>query len=279
MGFKKFFGKVADKIEDKAGDIKKGREEKREAQRKADDEYLEFTNKVNDLLDKFEISNFDNFLMDYLNNKPKSTEEVDVDTGKIIKTNPSRKNFLEFIWSHLDNHEINYNQLKDFALKKRIITPSFFGDARNEKFEQSDFESIIKTVRDEFEPEKIRNEEHLEAQLTIFLKAKFPDRKVNRQVTIKNRNQLDIVIDDKYVFELKVPKSRNVLRDLSAQIEEYVEQYPNLCVVIADTSGVKEEDDGEPVEANLTQNIKEYADKYKVKHNVTTIIYDIVTRK
>ena len=77
----------------------------------------------------------------------------------------------------------------------------------------------------------------------------------------------DILINDKGI----VP--------FFAQIEEYIEQYPNLCVVIADTSGVKEEDDGEPVEANLTQNIKEYADKYKVKHNVTTIIYDIVTRK
>ena len=91
MGFKKFFGKVADKIEDKSRDIKKRREEKREVQRKADDEYLEYTNNVNDLLDKFEISNFDNFLMDYLNNKPESTEEVDVDTGKIIENNTHKE--------------------------------------------------------------------------------------------------------------------------------------------------------------------------------------------
>ncbi|MCH7648775.1 MAG: hypothetical protein IIA83_09230 [Thaumarchaeota archaeon] len=270
MGLGKFLGKVA-------SDVKERRKEKRESQRIAEDEYLEFTNKVNDLLDKFEISNFDNFLMKYLNNKPESTEEVDVETGKIIETKPSRKNFLDFVWSHLDDHEINYNQLKDFALKHRIVTPSFFGGARDEKFEQSDFESIIKTVRDEFEPEKIQNEEHLEAQLTIFLKAKFSDRKVQRQVITKNSDKLDIVVDDKYVFELKVPKSRSVLRDLNAQIEEYVEQYPNLCVVIADTSGVQ--DDGNDVEANLTQNIKEYADKYKVKHGVQTIIYDIVTRK
>ena len=271
MGLGKFLGKVAD-------DIKERRQEKRESQRIAEEEYLEFTNKVNDLLDKFEISNFDNFLMKYLNNKPESTVEVDVETGKIIETKPSRKNFLDFVWSHLDDHEINYNQLKDFALKHRIVTPSFFGGARDEKFEQSDFESIIKTVRDEFEPEKIQNEEHLEAQLTIFLKAKFSDRKVQRQVITKNADKLDIVVDDKYVFELKVPKSRSVLRDLNAQIEEYVEQYPNLCVVIADTSGVQD-DNGDTVEANLTQNIKEYADKYKVKHGVTTIIYDIVTRK
>lgn len=278
MGFKKFFGKVAGKIEKKTENIKENRKEKRKATKIAEEEYLEFTNKVNDLLDKFEISNFDNFLMKYLNNKPESTVEVDVDTGKIIETKPSRKNFIDFVWSHLDDHEINYNQLKDFALKHKIITPSFFGDARDEKFEQSDFESVIKTVRDEFEPEKIQNEEHLEAQLTIFLKAKFSDRKVQRQVITKNNDKLDIVIDDKYVFELKVPKSRNVLRDLGAQIEEYVEQYPHLCVVIADTSGVQD-DDGDTVEANLTQNIKAYADKYKVKYSVQTIVYDIVTRK
>jgi len=277
MGFKKFLGKVADKIEDKADDIKEAREERREAKREEEAKQEEFENKVDDLLDKFEIPDFDKFLMRYLNNKPEPEEEEDEDTGRIRKIRPSRKDYLDFVWDHLNENEINYNQLKDYALKNKIINPSFFGDTRDEEFEKSDFESIVNAVQVGFEPEKIRNEEHLEAQLTIFLKAKFPDRKVDRQITTKNGDQLDIVIDDKYVFELKVPKTRTHLRNLSAQIEEYVEQYPNLCAVIADTSGVKEDDND--VEANLTQYIKEYADKYKVKYGVPTIIYDIVTRK
>jgi hypothetical protein len=216
--------------------------------------------------------------MKYLNNKPEPVEEVDEDTGRTRKIRPSRKDYLDFVWSHLDDAEINNNQLKDFALKNRIVAPSFFGDDKSEEFEKSEFESIVNAVKVGFEPEKIRNEEHLEAQLTIFLKAKFPDKKVDRQITTKNGDQLDIVVDNNYVFELKVPKNRTHLRNLSAQIEEYVEQYPNLCVVIADTSGVQE-DNGDEVEANLTQNIKEYTDKYKVKYRVPTIIYDIVTRK
>lgn len=271
MGLGKFLGKVAT-------DIKERRADKREAQKMAEDEYREFEDNVNTLLDKFEITDFNKFLMKYLNNKPESKEEVDEVTGNIMETKPSRKDFLNFIWKHLDDKEINFNQLKDYALKNKVVSPRFFGDPRDEAFEKSDFESIVDEVQNSFEPEKIRNEEHLESQLIIFLKAKFPDRKINRQITTKNGDQLDIVVDNQYVFELKVPKNRTHLRNLSAQIEEYVEQYPHLCVVIADTSGVKEED-GEPVEANLTQDIKEYADKYKEKYSVQTIIYDIVTRK
>lgn len=290
MGFKKFLGKVADKIEDVAEDIKESREEKRRQEEKARAEEWqreekareyreEMENKVNRLLDKFEIPDFDNFLMKYLNDKPETEKEYDKETGKTREYRPSRKDYLEFVWDHLDDDEINYDQLKDFALKHRIVSPSFFGDLKNEEFEKTDFESIINSIRVGFEPEKITDEEHLEAQMTIFLKAKFPDRKIERQLTTKNGELLDIVIDNKYVFELKVPRNRTHLRNLSAQIEEYIEQYSNLCVVIADTSRIQEDSKGEPVEANLTQHIKEYADKYKVKYGVQTLVFDIVTRR
>ena len=83
MGFKKFLGKVADKIEDKAGDIKEAREERREAKKEEESKREGFENKVKDLLDKFEIPDFDKFLMKYLNNKPEPEEEEDEDTGRI----------------------------------------------------------------------------------------------------------------------------------------------------------------------------------------------------
>jgi len=279
MGFKKILGKVVDKIEDKAENIKESREERREEKRLAEEKHEEFENKVYDLLDKFEIPDMDKFLMKYLNNKPEPEEEEDENTGRIRKIRPSRKDYLEFVWEHIEDNEINYTQLKDFALKERITSPSFFGEDKEEEFERSEFETIINSIKAGFEPEAIRNEEHLEAQLTIYLKAKFPDRKIQRQITTKNNDQLDIVVDDNYVFELKVPKNRTHLRNLSAQIEEYIEQYPNLCVVIADTSRLQSDGNGEPVEANLAQNIKEYADKYKVKFGVQTLVYDITTRK
>jgi len=51
-------GKIKDSIEDR-------QERKREEQEKQD----EYDDKVNDLLDKFEIPDFDDFLMNYLNKK------------------------------------------------------------------------------------------------------------------------------------------------------------------------------------------------------------------
>ena len=69
------------------------------------------------------------------------------------------------------------------------------------------------------------------------------------------------MIEDKYALELKIPDDRTKLRNLGAQIEEYVEQYPNLCAIIYDDQ-----------EKNLTQTIEDYVDKYKQNYGVPSII-------
>ena len=261
MGFKKFLGKVADKIEDKAGDIKEAREERREVKRELEAEREGFQNKVDDLLDKFEIPDLDKFLMKYLNNKPEPEEEEDMDTGRIRKIRPSRKDYREFVWEHLDESEINYNQLKDFSLKERITTPSFFGDESDLEYEKSDFQIVVNSIKSDFEPESITDEEHLESQMMIFFKAKFPERKIRRQITIQDNDRLDILIDDKYAFELKVPKARSDLRNLGAQLSEYKEQYPNLCAIIYDDDDL-----------NLSQDVIDYVDKFKRDYGISSII-------
>ena len=96
----------------------------------------------------------------------------------------------------------------------------------------------------------------------IFLKAKFPERKIRRQVTIQGNDRLDILIDDKYAFELKVPKQRTDLRNLGAQLEEYKEMYPNVCGIIFE----------DIAEGNLSQDIRDYMDKYKRNYGIDTII-------
>ena len=261
MGFKKFLGKVAEKIEDKAEDIKEAREERREARREAEAQHEEYENKVNDLLDKFEIPDMDKFLMRFVNNKPEPEEEYDEDSGRTRKIRPSRKDYLDFVWEHLDNTEINYNQLKDFALKEKITTPSFFGEESDEEYEKSDFQMIINSIKADFEPEAITDEEHLEAQLMVFLKAKFPERKTRRQITIQGNDRLDILVDDKYALELKVPKARADLRNLGAQVSEYQEKYPHICAVIYDLDDL-----------NLSQDIIDYVDKYKRDYGIPSII-------
>ncbi|QLH08818.1 hypothetical protein [Candidatus Nitrosotenuis sp. DW1] len=281
MDFKKILGKVVDKLEDGTENLKESIEERKQRKREEEiirigeealrrkrenderEELLKFKNKVNDLLDKFEIPDFDKFLMKYLNNKPEPEYEKDEDSGRTRIIRPSRREYLDFIWEYLDDEEINYNQLKDFALKSKIVTPSFFGEGSDLEFEKTDFQIIVNSLKADFEPEAISDEEHLESQMMIFLKAKFPDRKIRRQITIQGNDRLDILVDDKYAFELKVPKARSDLRNLGAQLAEYKEKYPNICSVIYNID-----------EWNLSQDIIDYVDKYKRDYGVLTVVLD-----
>jgi len=52
-----------------------------------------------------------------------------------------------------------------------------------------------------------------------------------------------------------------------------------LCAVVADITGVDLEGEGEPLESNLTQNIMDYVDKYKVKYGVPSIVLNVKMRK
>ena len=241
--------------------IKDSLEERRIRQEEEKNEWEDYENKVNILLDKFEIPDFDEFLMRYLNDKPEPYEKEDKDTGKVFKKRPGRREYLDFVWEHLEKDDISYEHLKYFALKKRIVTPIFFDEETDSQYEKSDFEIIITSIKADFEPEKITDEEHLEAQLMIFLKAKFPDRKIRRQVSIKGNDILDILIDDAYAFELKVPRNRGDLRNLGAQLEEYAEMYPNICAIIFDDQ-----------ETNLSQDIIDYTDKYRRNNGIQSIV-------
>ncbi|MDK2877143.1 MAG: hypothetical protein PWQ22_1553 [Archaeoglobaceae archaeon] len=47
---------------------------------------------------------------------------------------------------------------------------------------KDDFEELLSTIRDQFKPETVRNEEDLEKQLYQFLQGKLSGRKIERQV-------------------------------------------------------------------------------------------------
>ena len=191
----------------------------------------------------------------------------------------SRKEYLQSMWTYLNTQEISFQHLKDFALKTKVVAPSFFGMESDESVNERDFENIINSIKADFQPEKITDEKELQSQLTIFIKAKFPELKLEREVVAKSGDKLDIVIDNDYVLELKVPKNRTHLRNLSAQLEEYAEEYPNLCAVIADISDqVSISNDGTELEARLTENIKEYSDRYLRKYKVPSIILNVGMR-
>ncbi len=283
MDWKKSLGKAVGDVKSKIDDAAENRRQvNAENERiRAEDEkvFSEYTKKVTDLLDKFEISNFNDFLKRYLNLEDYNATEYDKKTDTEYRRPLTRKEYVDDIFVYLQKQDISFQHLKDFALKAKVVAPSFFGIESKEVGNERDFENIINSIKVDFQPEKITDEKELQSQLTIFIKAKFPELKLEREVIAKSGDKLDIVIDNDYVLELKVPKNRTHLRNLSAQLEEYAEEYPNLCVVIADISDqVSISNDGTELEARLTENIKEYADRYFRKYKVPSIILNVGMR-
>ena len=98
------------------------------------------------------------------------------------------------------------------------------------------------------------------------------------------KNFIDIVIDNVYALEVKLPTTRTQLRNLKGQLEEYKESYPFLGVVIGDkTELVTDSSDTEfydsKFEPNLPVWIKEYTDKYKFYLGIRSVVFNIVKRR
>ena len=258
--------------------------------------------KINKLLNKFTVKQLKDFCLEYIGRSPadelitdedEEDEEFDDEDeqGKVEKVvsygkkrihqfskDKSEKHdrtlYVEFIWKYLESGEIIQDQINDFALKKRVVPRNYFGVKSDEKEDKKEFSTILSVIQSDFEPESITGEQmedKLQSQLTVFLKAKFPDKKIEREVVLQSRDRVDIVIDDRFALELKVPTKRTDLRNLTAQLEEYLEEYDFLGVVIADTTEELEEEEDDP----MTQNINEYVDRFKSKYGVQSVVFQI----
>ena len=253
---------------------------KKEMAAKEERERLRFD--LEKLLDKYDMNDLNNFCSKYLGEAPVSREILRDGTERELK--PNRHTFVNFILEYYDKGQLRAEQIKDFSLKHRIVTPSFFANETESKVgNENELNDILDVIDEKFKPEIIIDEKELQGQLAVFLKAVYPDRKIEREVTTKRGDKIDILIDDNYVLELKVPSGKDSLRSLSAQIEEYMEEFPLLAVVIADKSDlVSDQDDSEfydpDLERGLTTRIIEYADKYKVKYGIKTLIFSVKKR-
>ena len=259
MGFKKFFGKVADKIEDVAENAKEAYDERQE--RKMDEQDFEdlVSERMEELLDKFEMRDLKDLCKNILGEVPES--EWDDEDGEEYEIKPKRKNYLEFINDAIIDEDLNLEQIKNFSIKRKIVSKSFFDFELQESGSITEFEKIIQTIQNEFPPEKIYDEKELQAQLTIFLKTKYPDSDVEREISNNEGGVVDILMDDKYAFELKVPRSRTELRNLRGQIEEYQEDYLNLCVVIFENE-----------DYDISEDIEKYVNIYHEKYDVPSVV-------
>ena len=236
-----------------------------EAERIEKEKQERFRVNLEDLLDRFVMQDLKSFCKDFLGTLPPTDVEQDKKTGRDRRIEPDRHTFVDFILEKYDDGQLKTIWLTEFAVKRKIVAKSFFEEESGASNE-GEFRKIINSIRDDFEAEKIWTEQHLEDQLKIFLQAKFDKMKIERQQPAPSGGRVDILIEGKYVLELKVPRSRDDLRNLSAQLEEYKEDFPYVCAVIADTQNV---DEGE---------IKTYVDRYKSKYNVPSVV-KVVTKR
>ena len=234
------------------------------------------------LLDKYDMGDLNNFCSKYLGEAPVDREILKDGTERELK--PNRHTFVNFILEYYDKGLLRAEQIKDFSLKHKIVSPSFFAiETESEVGNENELNDILDVIDEKFQPEIILDEKELQSQLAVFLKAMYPDKKIKREERTKGGDWIDLLIDNNYVLELKVPSSKTNLRSLSAQIEEYMEEFPLLAVIIADKSEIMTDEDDEEMydpkfDKNLTKKIKEYADRYKVKYGIRTLIFPVKKR-
>ncbi len=163
------------------------------------------------------------------------------------------------ISDNVEKNIINQNNTRIDDTKENITFK-----IKKEHFKKYDstFLKIIDTIQNEFKPEPCTDEKELQGQLTTFLNAKYPVKEIDREVN-EDGAKLDIVIDKKYAIELKIARTPTTLRNLTAQLEEYQEVYPQIAALLLNI-----------IENSNIESIKEYAKKYDEKLNIPTIIVE-----
>jgi len=302
MGFKDWALK---KLEER----KEKNQLKQEERERIQEENKKHRFEIQDLLDKFTIKQLQEFCSSYIGALPEDELEVDEDDEKESirpetkkpgwkfpkrklswKKDPAirrRREYTEFIWNCIEEGDIRYEQLKDFALNNRIVSPSFFGTETKAIGSETELHTILDAIEEEFDPEKIMDEKELQGQIAVFLKTRFKGKEVEREISMQegskdSRNFLDILVDNTYALEVKLPTTRTQLRNLKGQLEEYKEKYPFLGVVIGDKTKLATDRDSEFYDSEFEENlpvwIKEYTDKYKVDLGVRSVVFNIVKR-
>ena len=158
----------------------------------------------------------------------------------------------------------NQNKTQTDTIKKNI---NFKINKKQFSKHNLEFLEIINTIQNEFKPEPCSDEKEFQGQLKIFLKTRYARKKIEREVETRFGN-LDFVIDGKYAIELKIARDATTLRNLTAQLEEYQEVFPQIATLLLSI-----------VEKSDIEIIKQYAKKYAQKLKIPTIIVEGRMRK
>jgi hypothetical protein len=241
------------------------------------------------LEDELEVSELRKLCNDLIGSYPKNGQILRNEEGKEIlefEDPISRRDFCDFYFHYDELEEVNDLMLAKYLIKHKfleednedygfITTHDEDGKDEDEdedseeeedsesKSKDSDYmmDSIILQLERKFEPEKVYDEKELQNLLRSFLQHEFPKATVEREVILKNKDSIDVLVDGKYAIEAKIPNSRTELRNLSAQLEEYQEEYPNIIALILNNE-----------EKELTEDIQHYVDRFKSKLGIESVV-------
>jgi len=254
---------LIDKLGKAAKDVTKGVIKTGVAIKKGIDDNIEIQRKKRILLNKFTMSDLKKICDEYGIGQPSSYDE-DFLTGEREKITLTRDDYIEYI-----EKKLNLDHVEDYCKKHRMNIPDspreekqsmpqikpvepIHGvvspqpqesktEIRSEPIAEvptpqppkaNEFDLILQTIKEKFEPEDSRDEKEFEKQLTQILKLLYPNR-IQRQVPTP-KGRIDIVIDDKYGLELKIADSSGKLRALKGQVHDYKKVLDEVAVVLLD---------------------------------------------
>jgi hypothetical protein len=134
-------------------------------------------------------------------------------------------------------------------------------EQKKKKKINDEFMGIIKFIKSDFEVSgKIHDEDALQNQLIQVLGTKFGKGGIEQEQPLKNGDIVDILINKKFVIELKIPENRTALRNLYGQLKEYMDEFENICVFILDIDSLNKE------------TIQHYVKRYKDDFGIESIV-------
>jgi len=245
------------------------------------------------LEDELEVSELKSICRDLVGSIPKDGMElVDKNDDVVIEFEEpiSRQDYCDFYFHYAELGEVNDKMLAKYLIKHGFLDKddedylyvTGYAEDDDEKDddekdddekdddekdhgnESSDYmmDSIILNLEKNFEPEKVFDEKELQNLLRSFLQQAFPNAKVEREVQLKDvRDSVDILVDNKYAIEVKIPDNRLALRNAYAQLKEYQEEFPSIIVFILDNE-----------DKNLTDDIITYTKKYRTELGIESVV-------
>lgn len=102
---------------------------------------------------------------------------------------------------------------------------------------KNDFDEIVQSIKDNFHPVDVKNEEDGEIQLIQFLHKKFPN-KIFRHGHTSRGIKIDFVIEGTYALELITVDNEGKLISLMDQMLKSKQDFYNVAVILVDKGKV-----------------------------------------